>query len=342
MTKNKNSLNSIIDAIVSERSISRQALINAIETAISDAAQRKARLYNLHAVFDTDKGAVTLTQTKTVKENVDDPEYEITPEQAAKHMSNPEPGAMASLPYSMPELGRLAAMATRRMMKKTVEEIKAVQFYGGMLKNKWKMVTAAVRGRIDETGLILCDVAEMPAELLRKEQAFREKFKNGELIKVLVIDVVSRDNDSVYILSRTHPMLLRFLLEMEVPEIVDGLVEIKSVARDTAGRSKVAVFSANSDIDAVGTCIGPDGSRVQRITKELKGENIDVIKWFDEPEKFIAASLTPAKVESVKCNPASYEAFVKLESSQRSIAVGKGGLNIRLASRLTRWTINIE
>jgi len=226
------------------------------------------------------------------------------------------------------------------MMEKTLAEIKADHKYEQMTHNRWQILTAAVRGKNDE-GDIICNIADTPAELPRDEQAFRENFKEGELIKVLVTGFAHRGMNSVYIVSRTHPLLLRFLFFMEVPEIADGVVEIKSLARDTAGRSKVAVASNNPGVDPVGACIGPGGERVRRIIKELKGENIDVVKWSDDPVKLIAASLTPAKVKSVKCNPDTHEASVELEPDQQSIAVGKKGLNIRLASRLTHWTINI-
>lgn len=337
----KSNLGAILDEIAAERGIDRQVLINAIETGISIAAQKRTRLDNLRPVFDPESGSITLLQTKAVKENVENHDYDITPEQAAAYSTNPAPGTVVDIPYNMPELGRFAAMATRKMMKKTVAEIEADNLCGKMMKGQWKMVTAIVRG-INEDKDVLCEVAETPAELLRGEQAFREEFKDGELIKVLVTAVANRGGlDNVYIVSRTHPLLLRFLMEMEVPEIKERLVDLKFIARDTSGRSKVAVYAENPAIDAVGACIGPQGARIQRIKKELKGENIDVILWSEDPAKFIAASLIPAKVKSVKCNPEIHEAYVVLEPDQQSIAVGKGGLNIRLASRLTGWSIKV-
>lgn len=337
----KTNLSTILDEIAAKRSIDRQVLIDAIETGISIAAQKRTRLDNLRPVFDPESGSITLLQTKAVKENVKDDDYEITPEKAAEYSSNPVPGTVVTIPYNLPELSRFAAMATRKMMKKTMAEIEADHLFAKMMKSQWKMVTATVRG-VNESEDVLCEVAETPAELLRAEQAFREKFKDGELIKVLVTAVANRGGiDNVYIVSRTHPLLLRFMMEMEVPEIKDRLIDLKFIARDTSGRSKVAVFAQDQAIDAVGACIGPQGARIQRIKKELKGENVDVILWSEDPTKFIAAALTPAKVKSVKCNPEIHEAYVTLEPDQQSIAVGKGGLNIRLASRLTGWSIKV-
>ena len=336
----QNEIQVLLDEIAAQRGIERSVLINAIESGLSLAAQRKTRFNNLKAAFDPDSGSFTISQIKTIKETVDDPLHEISPEDAASYSDDLAEGDVVAVPFTLPDLGRLAAMATRQMMEKTLAEIKADQKYALMMHNQWQILTASVRGTNDD-GDIICTIADTTAELPRDEQVFREKFKEGELIKVLVIAFAHRGRNSVYIVSRTHPLLLRFLFFMEVPEIADGVVEIKSLARDTAGRSKVAVASNNPAVDPVGACIGPGGERVQRIIKELRGENIDVVKWSDDPARLIAASLTPAKVKSVKCNPDSHEAFVELEPDQQSIAVGKKGLNIRLASRLTHWTINI-
>ena len=330
----------LLDEISSKRGIERSVLISAIEAGISIAARRKTGLDNLKGSFEPESGSFSLWQIKTVREEPAYPTYEITPQDASAYSKDTEPGSVVAVPFSYPGLGRLAAKATRRMMEKTLAEIKADHRYAEMSQNSWKMMTAGVRGKNDAEDII-CDITDTPAELPRKEQAFRESFENGEMIKVLVLGVEYRGREPVYVVSRTHPLLLRFLLWMEVPEIADGVVEIKSLARDTAGRSKVAVSSNRQAIDPVGACIGPAGARIQRIIKELKGENIDVLKWSDDPATLIAASLTPAKVRSVKCDPVKREAFVELEPAQQSIAVGKKGLNIRLASRLTHWTINI-
>jgi N utilization substance protein A len=330
----------LLDEIAAQRGIDRRVLISAIETGLLAAAQRKTGFDNLRASFDAETGSFTLFQMKTVKEEPLDPDHEIAPREAAAYSQKPEPGAVIAVPFSLPDLGRLAAMTIRQMMVKTLAEIQADHRYAQMMQNRWQMMTAAVRGKNDD-GDIICNIADATAELPREEQAFRESFENGDLIKVVVTNIAQRGREPVYIVSRTHPLLLRYLLRMEVPEIADGAVEIRSMARDTAGRSKVAVASNNPSVDPVGACIGPGGSRIQRIIKELHGENIDVVKWSDDPAKLIAASLTPAKVKSVKCNAATHEADVELEPDQQSVAVGKKGLNIRLASRLTRWSIKV-
>ena len=337
---NKN-IGALLDEVARSRGIPRNILINAIENGIALAAQRKTGKNNLRASFDTESGAFSLVQMKIVKEEPTGDDAEITPDEAERVTGKRhEPGTVVPVPFGFSDLGRLAAVTTRKMMEKTMAEIESDHRYAELAGHKWTMVSAVIRTK-RENGDLLCDVGETPAEIPLKEQAFREKFKNGEIIKALVIDVGRKGMDCFYILSRTHPLLLRFLLMMEVPEIADGTVLIKSLARDTAGRSKVAVASVEKDIDAVGACIGPGGSRVRRIISELKGENIDVIPWSDDPEKLIAASLMPARVKSVRCRPETHEADVELEPDQQSVAVGKKGLNIRLASRLTHWIIKV-
>lgn len=334
------SLSSLLDEIARQRNIGPEVLVNAIQTGIMIAAQRKSGMDNLRALFNTENGTFTLRQIKTVKEEVTDSNREISLSEAQELNPASITGETVSLPFDFSDLGRLAARTTRRMMEKTLEEIETDHRYAQIYADLWKLAIATVRGKGEE-GEIFCDVAEKPAELPLSEQAFREEFKNGEVIKVVIVAVERRKREIVPILSRTHPLLLRYLLIREVPEINAGHLEIKSLARDTAGRAKVAVHSTSPNIDAVGACIGPKGARVRRIINELKGENIDIIEWSENPEKFIAAALTPAKVISVKCNPKNLEADVTLKPDQHSIAVGKKGLNIRLASRVTRWKINL-
>jgi N utilization substance protein A len=226
-------------------------------------------------------------------------------------------------------------------MKKTMEEIETDHQTEEMELRKWKMVAAEIRGQ-NEYGDFLCIVGDKKGLLPRKEQLFREQTETGEIVQAVVIDVIRKGNESIYVLSRTHPILLGALFRREVPEIGDGWIVIKGLARDTAGRAKVAVTSKRKDIDPVGACIGPGGRRVERVMKELSGEKIDIIKWSDRPEELIASALTPAKVKSVVCNLQKTEAVVEVEADQKAIAVGKGGLNIRLAGRLTRWGIRIK
>ncbi len=338
---NQENLKRALEDTARERGIETDVLVSAISFGITIAVQRKTGLGNLKAFFNSEKERFEMALVKTVKEDVTDPAREITPEQAIEYDGNAKIGEEVAIPYPFPDLGRLAAQTTRKVMKKAIYDIEASHEFEQKGKHKHRLTVAIVRQK-NEEGDYLCNVAEEPAVLPVNEQAFRESFAVGEVIKTVVVDVTRTGNDSIFVLSRTHPLLLRFLLTREVPEITDRLVEIKSIARDTAGRSKVAVFSTDPKIDAEGACIGPGGSRIKRITEELKGENIDIIPWSEKPEEFIAASLKPAVVKSVKCDEEKFEASVELEPGQQAKAVGKKGLNIRLASHLTHWKIHIS
>lgn len=334
-------LNAILDETASQRNVDRKAIIKAIQSGISLAARIKTGHDNLKALFELEKGTFSMFQIKRVQELVSDPVHEISVKEARKINPEAQSGDEVAVPFEYPKLGRLAAMIVRRIMKRTIEEIEIDRQREEMELGKWRIAAAEIRGRNDN-GDFLCSIGEKQAVLPRKEQALREKLETGRLVQVVIISVSRERHESVYVVSRTHPLLLGALLRREVPEISEGYIIIKGLARDTAGRAKVAVTSKRDEIDAVGACVGPAGQRVQRIIKELGGEKIDIIKWSKKPEELIAAALTPAKVRSVVCNTKTMEATVEVEADQHSIAVGKKGLNIRLAMRLTRWNINIR
>ncbi len=335
----KENLREIIEEAARERGIQADVLVRAIETGIAIAAQRKSGEQNLRARFNTGDGSFSLTQRLIVRdEPMDDTEISVAEARALKE--DARPGDELEAPFDFPDLGRLAAQTTRSVMRKNLAELETEQKVGALMEERGKLVVATVVGKNEREDYLL-KAGELLAVLPRKEQAFRESFHNGEVIKVIIVGAERGGDEPIYSVSRTHPLLLRHLFTREVPEVADGVVLIKALARDTGGRAKVAVTTTNPAIDPVGTCIGPAGQRVKNIIKELKGENIDILPWSEEPEKLIAAALMPAKVKSVKCKHQTQEAFVELEPDQQSIAVGKKGMNIRLASRLTRWTINI-
>ncbi len=336
-----NNFTALLDEIASARKTEKDTIVQAIESGLSLSAGFKTGKDNLKAVFNSETGDFSIFQIKRVQEVVNDPEQEIDIVEAAKQNPAVESGDSMDVPFDYPDLGRLAARIVRRIMKKTMEEIATDHQGEEMELKKWKMVAAEVRGK-NEYGDILCTVGERKGLLPRKEQLFREQAEIGDIAQAVVIDVIRKGNESVYVLSRTHPILLGALFRREVPEIGDGWIVIKGLARDTAGRAKVAVMSKKKEIDPVGACIGPGGERVGRVMKELSGEKIDIIRWSDKPDELIAAALTPAKVKSVICNLQKTEAVVEVEQDQKAIAVGKGGLNIRLAGRLTRWGIRIK
>ncbi len=336
----KQNLNEIIEEAARERGIGGSVLVSAIESGIALAAQRKSGEHNLRAKFNTEDGTFSLTQALMVKDDpLDDSEISLAEARAVKE--DVRSGDTLEIPFDFPDLGRLAAQTTRGVMRKNLRELETEQRVAALAQDYGKLIVATVVGKSERDEYLL-KAGETLAVLSRKEQAFRESFHNGEVIKVIIVGAEPGGDDPVYTVSRTHPLLLRHLFAREVPEVADGVVVIKALARDTSGRAKVAVVSTKPNVDPVGTCIGPAGQRVKNIIKELKGENIDIIPWSENPEAFIAAALTPAKVKRVRCDWVAMTGYVELEPDQQSIAVGKGGLNIRLASRLTRWTINVK
>jgi N utilization substance protein A len=279
-------------------------------------------------------------QFKTVQEEVEDTDREITQTEAKELSPECAKGDEIKIPFEYPSLGRLAAMTVRRVMDKTLSELERESVLSEMELNKWKLFAATVTGIKDDDDAIL-SIGGKPALLPRKEQLYREEMEIGTVVQAIIIDIKS-DPEPSYIASRTHPLLLGGLFRREIPEIGDGIVVIKGIARDTAGRAKIAVYSKKDSVDAIGACVGPSGERVQRIINELSGEKIDVVKYSENPVEFISAALTPAKIKRVRVNEKTNEAHVETEPDQHKIAVGKGGLNIRLACRLTRWNITLE
>jgi len=334
-------LSALIDEIAISREVEKEAIFEAIELGISLAARRETKLENLVAHFNKEDKTFSLNRLMRVQEIVNEPELEITVEEAKEKYEEAESGDEVEIPYGYQKLNRLASRTVRSIMRKSMGEIASEKLRIEMELVTWKMVTAEIKGK-NYHGDILCSVGERYALLPEKEQLFRESLKEGDFVQAVIIGVKTDKNKNLYVLSRTHPLLLGGLLIREVPEISDGHIVIKGIARDTAGQSKVAVMSKVEKIDPKGACIGPSGARIQRIMKELAGEKIDILNWFEKPEDYIVAALTPAKIKSVSCDEKKKTARVEPEEDQLSIAVGKGGLNVRLAGRLTRWNLDIR
>jgi N utilization substance protein A len=337
----KDSIAPLLEEIAAQRGVGADVIVKAIELGISVATRKKTKFDNLTAKFDIKTGSFSMYRLKTVQEEVEDPDYEITESEAKEIDPDCIKGDEIKIEFDYPDLGRLAAMNVRRVMGKTMREVERETLVSEMELNKWKMVAATVTGIMEEDDRAL-SIGGIPALLPRTEQLYREEMNIGEVVQVVIIDIAKSWQEPTYITSRTHPLLLGGLFRREIPEISDGIVVIKGMARDTAGRSKISVFSKKETVDAVGACVGPSGERIQRVTKELSGEKIDVIKYSENQVEYISAALIPAKIKSVKINEKTNEARVETEPDQHKIAVGKGGLNIRLACRLTRWNITLE
>lgn len=236
--------------------------------------------------------------------------------------------------------GRVAAMTAKQVVTQRINEAERGIIYSEFTEKANDIVSGRI-SRI-ERGNVFVDIGKLEAMLPANEQPSNESYEVGQMINCYVSDVRNGTKGTQIMLSRTHPGLVKRLFTREVPEIADGLVEIKSVSREAGSRTKIAVWAADSNIDPQGACIGPKGARVQAIGDELKDEKIDIVKWSENPAEFIAASLSPSKVLSVEINEEEKSAKVTVPEYQLSLAIGKSGQNVRLAARLTGWKIDIS
>lgn len=329
-----------------EKDIPMDYMLQQIEKAIIIACKN---YYdgNEGVVFkiDPEKNVFDVKLKKTIVEEVFDPSYEVDLEEAAKinKRKKPEIGDEIEVPLDPKRLGRIAVSAARNVIRQGIRAGEKGQSLIEFQSKLGEIVTATVE-RIDpKNGIATIKIGKSEAMLPKSEQVGCENLKEGDHVKVYIADVKDNERGPHAIISRTHPGFVRRIFEQEVPEIFDGIVEIKSVSREAGSRTKMAVISSNPDIDAIGACIGQKGARVNRIVEELGGEKIDIIEYSDEPEKYISAALSPAKVckvEIVDEEKKSCKATVP--DGQLSLAIGNKGQNARLAARLTGWRIDIR
>ncbi len=329
-----------------EKDIPMEFMLQQIQKAIVIACKN---YYggNENVVFkiDPDKNAFDVRLVKTIVEEVSDPNFEITLEDAKKiskkKILNLEDEV--EVPLDPKRLGRIAVSSARNVIRQGIRAGEKGQSLIEFQSKLGEIVTAQVE-RIDpKNGIATIKIGKSEAMLPKSEQLGYENLKEGDHIKVYIADVKDNERGPHAIISRTHPGFVKRMFEQEVPEIFDGIVEIKSVSREAGSRTKMAVLSTNPDIDAIGACIGPKGVRVNNIVEELGGEKIDIIEYSEEPEKYISAALSPAtvcKVEIVDEDTKSCKATVP--DGQLSLAIGNKGQNARLAARLTGWRIDIR
>ena len=280
---------------------------------------------------------------KTVVEEVLDPNTEISVEEAAKYRKAALPGDVVEVVLETKQFGRIAAQTAKNVIRQGIHDAEKGLMLREFQSKQQELVTGKVQ-RIDpKTGNVTLEIGKAEAILPKGEQVPGEEFTEGQLIKIFIVDVKDTEKGPKAMISRTHHGLVRRLFETEVPEIYDGTVEIKSVAREAGSRTKIAVYAKDENVDPVGACIGPRGSRVGKIVEILGGEKIDVITYSDEPEKYIAAALAPADVLKVEIDAEQEKAcHVTVPDTQLSLAIGNKGQNARLAARLTGWKIDIK
>ena len=329
-----------------EKDIPMDYMLQQIEKAIVIACKNYYE-GNDNVVFkvDPEKNTFDVKLVKTIVDEVENPNYEVTLEQAQQINKRKKfaVGDEVEVPLDPKKLGRIAVSSARNVIRQgitTGEKGRALLEFQSKLG---EIVTATVE-RIDpKSGIATIKIGKSEAMLPKNEQIGLENLREGDRVKVFISDVKDNEKGPHAFISRTHPGLVKRMFEQEVPEIYDGIVEIKSVAREAGSRTKMAVVSSNPDVDAIGACIGPKGARVNSIVNELGGEKIDIIEYSEEPEKYISSALSPAdvvKVEIVDADKKSCKATVP--DGQLSLAIGNKGQNARLAARLTGWKIDIR
>jgi N utilization substance protein A len=326
-----------------EKGISKEYLLEKIAAAISVAIKRDYDNEDSIVEIDPETGRFYVAFRKTVVEEVEDPATQIILEQALKFDRNAQVDSIVEIPMETQKFGRIAAQAAKHVIRQGIREGEKNQLFQEYQSRQHDIVTAVVL-RVDERkGNVTVEIGRSEAVLPKSEQVPTEQYREGERIKVYVVDVSNNEKGPRLMISRTHPGLVKRLFEMEVPEIFDGTVEIKSIAREAGSRTKMAVWSADANVDAQGACIGPKGQRVGDIVDELGGEKIDVVRWSADPEVFIAEALAPAQVLAVEIEDEEQRICrVTVPNQQLSLAIGNKGQNARLAARLTGWKIDIR
>ncbi len=329
------------EQLARERGIAAEVLFEAVEAALISAYKRNfGTVQNVRVAMDRETGEIHVYSRKDVVEAVSDPKQEISLVEAKEIDVSYQVGDVVEREVTPKDFGRIAAQTAKQVVVQRIREAERSLVYDEYSNRENDIVTGVVQ-RIEQRQVFI-DLGKAEAVLLPTEQINGEPYRYGERIKTYIVEVKKLPKGPQIMLSRTHPGLLRRLFELEVPEIHDGIVEIKSVAREPGMRSKIAVYSADENVDPVGACVGHKGLRVQMIVNELRGEKIDVVRWSENPDEYIANALSPAKVIAVEIFEEEKSSRVIVPDYQLSLAIGREGQNARLAAKLTGWKIDIK
>lgn len=331
--------------IVKDKGISEDLLFTTIEDALVAAYKKNyagptSSAQNVKVTIDRETGEIHVYSQKVVVEEVFDNVTEIGLEEAQEIKPTYDLDYVVDFEVTPKNFGRVAAQLAKGVVTQRIREAERSIIYGEYKEKEYDIITGTVLR--EDKGNVFVNIGKLETAIGPNEQIPREKYKFNEKIKLYVVEVKNTSKGAQIIVSRTHPGLVKRLFELEVPEIYEGVVEIKSISREAGSRSKIAVVSHDENVDPMGACVGPKGARVQNIVNELKGEKIDIIKWSKNPEEFIENSLSPAKVLSVTVDEDKKSAKVIVDDSQLSLAIGKEGQNVRLAAKLTNWKIDIK
>jgi N utilization substance protein A len=333
-----------LNQLVEEKDINKEELLKMIEVSLAAAFRKDygKKDQNIVVEFLPETLGTKVFDVKKVVEVVEDPMKEMSLEDAKKHKKNVKVGdeiRMDITPKTGAKFGRIAAQTAKQVIVQKIREAERGVLFTDF-KSKERQLVSGVIQRI-EGDTILVDLGKTTGVLFPSEQIKGERLTIGSRIKVLILHVEPTAKGPKITLSRSHPDVVRRLFEIEVPEIFNGIVEIKAIAREAGSRTKIAVWSSQEGVDPIGACVGQRGTRVQVIMSELNGEKIDIVSWAEDSVKFIANALSPAKILNVTLNEDAKEAKVGVLEDQLSLAIGKAGQNVRLAARLTGWKIDI-
>ncbi len=340
--KNEYSLLTALKELCGERDIDANILYDAIETALVFAYKKtKGAEREVEVKLDRETGTFKMFEIRPVVEEIStDDSKEISLQEARKINPTCEVGDLVRQEVSPEQFGRIAAQSAKQLVVQKIREAERGAIYNEFNDREDEIITGSVE-RIEDGSLII-QFDKATAILVPSEQIRGEHFEVGDRIRAYVAEVRKIGRGPQIFLSRTHPGFLKKLLELEVPEIQEGIIVVKAIAREAGARSKIAVYSTDENIEPVGTCIGPRGIRIQNILSEIGEEKIDVVQWNEEPAKFIASALSPSKVLKVAVNQSEKASRVIVPDDQLSLAIGKEGQNARLAARLTGWKIDIK
>lgn len=328
--------------LAEDKNISKDSLLETIEFALITAYKKNyGHAQNVVVNIDKETGEIKVYQQKTVVETVEDPNMEVSLDEAAQINGAYGVGDVVNFEVTPRSFGRIAAQTAKQVVVQRIKEAERDKVFTVYRDRENSMVTGLIMK--NEGKYITVQIGnDTEAILPGNEQVAGESYVPGSRMKFYVAEVKMSGNNPQIVLSRTHPGLVKKLFEQEVPECGDGVVEIKSISREAGSRSKISVWSQDENVDAVGACVGPRGSRVQVICDELGGEKIDIIKYSEDPAQFISASLSPSDVVSCEVNEEEHSAKVRVPAGQLSLAIGKEGQNARLAAKLTGWKIDIK
>jgi len=331
-----------LEELEKEKGINKQYLLESIETALVTAYKRNFdSLENVRVQMDQQTGATHVYSLKEVVKKVENSETQITVKEAQKKNPDLKEGDVLETEIIPRNFGRIAAQTAKQVIIQKLREAEREIIYTEFNDRKGEIVSGLIQKA--DHNIVVMDLGKLEGVMPTKEQIPTENYRVNDKIKGYVLDVEKGAKGAPQVIvSRSHPDFVRKLLEFEIPEIYEGLIEIKSVSRDPGYRSKVAVYSQNPDIDPVGSCVGQRGIRIQNVINELNGEKIDVIEWDNDPATFISASLLPAKILAVDIKEEEKFAQVIVPDDQLSLAIGKSGQNARLAAKLTNWKIDIK